>query len=111
MSIGRLATQRWHRASGRVRSFHDGCDRVAAQMQFFAKSIVESPVAVRQYKGEMFRLIAGMSLGTGALAVIGGTVVIIGFLTMSTGAIIAVQGYQQLSGVGVEALTGFTSAF
>jgi len=52
-----------------------------------------------------------MSLGTGALAVIGGTVVIIGFLTMSTGAIIAVQGYQQLSGIGVEALTGFASAF
>ena len=34
-----------------------------------------------------------MGMGTGALAVIGGTVVIIGFLTLSTCALIAVQGY------------------
>ena len=34
----------------------------------------------------MVRLIAQMSLGTGALAIIGGTIVIVGFLTMSTGA-------------------------
>jgi phospholipid/cholesterol/gamma-HCH transport system permease protein len=52
-----------------------------------------------------------MSLGTGALAVIGGTIVIVGLLTFAGGAIIAVQGYQQLSGVGVEALTGFASAY
>ena len=37
------------------------------------------------------RLIAQMSLGTGALAVIGGTVVIVGFLTLSTGALVAVR--------------------
>jgi phospholipid/cholesterol/gamma-HCH transport system permease protein len=59
----------------------------------------------------MLRLLAGMSLGLGALAVIGGTVVIVGFLTLSTGAIIAVQGYNQLSGIGVEALTGFLAAY
>jgi phospholipid/cholesterol/gamma-HCH transport system permease protein len=57
------------------------------------------------------RLIAQMSLGTGALAVIGGTVVIVGFLTLSTGALIAVQGYNSLAGIGIEALTGFTSAY
>ena len=59
----------------------------------------------------MLRLIAVMGLGTGALAVIGGTVVIIGFLTLSTGALIAVQGYNTLSNVGIEALTGFLGAF
>ena len=52
-----------------------------------------------------------MGLGTGALAVIGGTVVIVGFLTLSTGALIAVQGYNTLSNVGIEALTGFLGAF
>ena len=56
---------------------------------------------------EVLRLIAVMGMGTGALAVIGGTVVIVGFLTLSTGALIAVQGYNTLSDVGVEALTGF----
>ncbi len=59
----------------------------------------------------VLRQIAGMGMGTGALAVIGGTVVIIGFLTLSTGALIAVQGYNTLSNVGIEALTGFLGAF
>src|SRR5258705_12052025 len=52
-----------------------------------------------------------MSLGTGDLALIGGTVVVVGFLTLSVGALIAVQGYNQLAGIGVEALTGFLSAY
>src|SRR4029077_18309454 len=55
--------------------------------------------------------IAVMGLGTGALAVIGGTVVIVGFLTLTPGALIAVQGYNQFASVGVEALTGFASAY
>jgi len=37
--------------------------------------------------------------------------VIVGFLTFSAGALIAVQGYNQLAGIGVEALTGFLSAY
>ena len=50
-------------------------------------------------------------MGTGALAMIGGTVVIVGFLTLSTGGVIAVQGFSSLTDVGVEALTGFFAAF
>jgi phospholipid/cholesterol/gamma-HCH transport system permease protein len=67
--------------------------------------------AVRRYPAEVLRLIAGMGMGTGALAVIGGTVAIIGFLTLCTGALIAAQGYNTLSNVGIEALTGFLGAF
>ncbi|WP_292990322.1 ABC transporter permease [Mycobacterium sp.] len=67
--------------------------------------------AVRRYPGEVLRLIAVLGMGTGALAVIGGTVVIVGFLTLTTGALIAVQGYNTLSNVGIEALTGFLGAF
>src|SRR5205807_10340132 len=36
---------------------------------------------------------------------------IVGFLTLSTGALVAVQGYNQFSQVGVEALIGFASAY
>jgi len=50
-------------------------------------------------------------MGTGALAMIGGTVVVVGFLTLFTGGTIAVQGYSSLANIGVEALTGFFSAF
>ncbi|WP_319453092.1 MULTISPECIES: ABC transporter permease [unclassified Mycobacterium] len=91
--------------------FANGWNSIGRQTQFFALTIRSIGTAVVRYKTEMIRLIAQMSLGTGALAVIGGTVVVVGFLTLSTGALIAVQGYNQLSGVGVEALTGFISAY
>lgn len=81
------------------------------QARFFATTIASIPEAVRRYPGELLRLIAQMGLGTGALAVVGGTVAIVGFLAMTTGALVAVQGYNQLASVGVEALTGFASAF
>ena len=49
--------------------------------------------AVVHYRKEIIRLIAEMGLGAGALAIIGGTVAIVGFLTLATGALVAVQGY------------------
>jgi phospholipid/cholesterol/gamma-HCH transport system permease protein len=81
------------------------------QTHFYVRTIHSVGDACVHYKTETARLVAQMSLGTGALAVIGGTIAIVGFLTLSTGALIAVQGYNQLSGIGVEALTGFTSAY
>lgn len=88
-----------------------GWNRIGEQMRFYALTTRLIGTAVVHYKTEIVRLIAQMSMGVGALALIGGTVMVVGFLTMSTGALIAVQGYNQLSGVGVEALTGFVSAY
>ena len=85
--------------------------RLGEQTVFFGSSLALTGSAIRRYPTEVLRLIAVMGLGTGALALIGGTFVIIGFLTLSTGALIAVQGYNTLSNVGIEALTGFLSAF
>jgi phospholipid/cholesterol/gamma-HCH transport system permease protein len=89
----------------------DGTRKLGEQTAFYGKSLAATVDAVRRYPGELLRLIAEMGMGTGALAVIGGTVGIIGFLTLTTGALVAVQGYDTLSNVGVEALTGFLSAF
>jgi phospholipid/cholesterol/gamma-HCH transport system permease protein len=111
MSLATTASQRFPRMVGRTRTLAAGWNRVGTQMQFYVTTLGDTRIAFTQYKKEMLRLIAQMSLGTGALAVIGGTVVIVGFLTLSTGATVAVQGYNQLSGVGVEALTGFLSAY
>ena len=88
-----------------------GWNRVGSQTEFYGATVRSIGVAVVHYKTEIVRLMAQMSLGVGALALIGGTVVVVGFLTLSTGALIAVQGYNQLAGVGVEALTGFVSAY
>jgi phospholipid/cholesterol/gamma-HCH transport system permease protein len=86
-------------------------DQIGSQTRFYATTLAGIPDAVVNYRSELLRVVAQMGLGSGALAVIGGTVVIVAFLTMTTGAIVAVQGYNQLASVGVEALTGFASAF
>ncbi|MCX2930032.1 ABC transporter permease [Mycobacterium sp. CVI_P3] len=104
-------SKRFGRLSRAAKGFGKGWDSVGLQMAFYTRTISEIRNAFVHYKLEIVRLIAQMSLGTGALAVIGGTVVIIGFLTLSAGAIIAVQGYNSLAGIGVEALTGFISAY
>jgi phospholipid/cholesterol/gamma-HCH transport system permease protein len=85
--------------------------RLGRQTRFYARTLISTWDACARYSTEIARLVAHMSLGSGALAVIGGTIVIVGFLTLSTGALIAVQGYNSLAGIGVEALTGFVSAY
>ncbi|MGB3481028.1 MAG: ABC transporter permease [Mycobacterium sp.] len=88
-----------------------GLDQLGEQTAFYAQSVRSVGDAFLHYRAEILRLVAQMSLGTGALAMIGGTIVIVGFLALAAGALIAVQGYSLLTGIGVEALTGFTSAY
>jgi phospholipid/cholesterol/gamma-HCH transport system permease protein len=106
--IARSPLPRIRRAAAR---WVDGWLTLGTQTEFYAMAIGFVRDAFGRYRKETLRLIAQMSLGTGALAVIGGTIVIISFLTLSAGALIAVQGYNLLTGIGVEALTGFTSAY
>jgi phospholipid/cholesterol/gamma-HCH transport system permease protein len=85
--------------------------RIGEQTQFYGQTIAAMGDALVRYKTETLRQIAQMGLGTGALAVIGGSTAVVGFLTMMTGALVAVQGYNLLSSTSTEALTGFASAF
>jgi phospholipid/cholesterol/gamma-HCH transport system permease protein len=110
LSISIPAT-RFARASRAARSWADGWLRIGTQTQFYGQTIRSVGDAVVNYRTETVRLIAQMGLGAGALAVIGGTVVIVAFLTLTTGALVAVQGYNQFSEIGAEALTGFASAY
>lgn len=106
-----------HSTTGRIRlrraldGWSEGWNRIGRQTKFYGYTIKGVWDAVVYYKTEIIRLIAQMGLGAGALAVIGGTIAIVGFLTLSTGALVAVQGYNQFASIGVEALTGFASAF
>lgn len=93
------------------KSFAREWNRIGSQTRFYVTTLAGIPDTTLHYRSELLRVIAQMAMGSGALAVIGGTVVILGFLTMTTGAIVAVQGYNQFQSVGVEALTGFASAF
>lgn len=102
---------RFPRLHRRLRRWSDSWAQLGVQTQFFVETLASMGDVFRRYRTELLRLIAQMGLGSGALAVIGGTVVIVGFLTLTTGALVAVQGYNQFSQVGVEALTGFASAY
>ncbi len=93
-----------------LRRANSGWDGIGDQAFFYWDSLINIPRAMRAYKKETLRLIAEISMGSGALAVIGGTVVVVGFLTLFTGGTIAVQGYSSLSNIGVESLTGFFAA-
>ena len=94
-----------------VNGIVDSWNHVGEQTQFFGRTLISIGDVFVRYPKELIRLIAQMGLGAGALAIIGGTVAIVGFLTVSTGALVAVQGFNQFSEIGVEALTGFASAF
>jgi len=102
---------RYPRLARTTRNWAKGWNRFGTQVQFYLKTLTSVGDVFTHYRTELIRLIATMGLGAGALAVIGGTVVIVGFLTLTTGALVAVQGFNQFSQVGVEALTGFASAF
>lgn len=94
-----------------LRRWASGWSNIGVQAQFYGLTVRSVGDVLLRYKVELVRLIAQMGLGTGALAVVGGTTVIVAFLTITTGALSAVIGYNQFSDVGVEALTGFASAY
>lgn len=86
-------------------------DDFGEQALFYGQTLRYIPNALTRYRKETIRLIAEMTLGAGALVMIGGTVGVAAFLTLASGGVIAVQGYSSLGNIGVEALTGFLSAF
>ncbi|TSD96508.1 ABC transporter permease [Skermania sp. ID1734] len=106
-----VLSQRFPRARARYQRTVGHVDSIGDHAIFYARAIGHAPKALIHYRRETIRLIAEISMGTGALAVIGGTVVIVGFLTLFAGGTIAVQGYSSLGNIGVEALTGFFAAF
>jgi phospholipid/cholesterol/gamma-HCH transport system permease protein len=96
--------QQWRRPVGTLLGIGD-------HTLFYGKAIAGVPFAVTRYRREIIRLVAEISMGAGTLAMIGGTVGIVGFLTLATGGTLAVQGYSSLGNIGIEALTGFLAAF
>lgn len=106
-----IITARFPRTVRAGRNARRAIDSIGDQAIFDARAVWLVPRALLGYRKETLRLIAEISMGTGALAVIGGSVIIVGFLTLFTGGTIAVQGYNSLGNVGIEALTGFFAAF
>ncbi|GAS89827.1 MlaE family ABC transporter permease [Mycolicibacterium brisbanense] len=89
----------------------EAASRLGDHTLFYGRALAGMPHAAVHYRREIVRLVAEISMGAGTLAMIGGTVVIVGFLTLAAGGTLAVQGYSSLGNIGIEALTGFLAAF
>src|ERR1700710_2309290 len=86
-------------------------DGLGEQLLFYVKALAWTPRTLRRYKKEVMRLLAEVTFGTGALAVIGGTVGAIAFLSFFTGTEVGLQGYAALNQLGTAAFTGLLSAY
>ena len=86
-------------------------DELGEQMSFYARALAWTPRTVRRYKKETLRLLSEVVFGSGALAVIGGTVGVIAFMSFFTGTEVGLQGYAALDQLGLGPIAGFISAF
>jgi phospholipid/cholesterol/gamma-HCH transport system permease protein len=84
---------------------------LGAQLSFYFRALAWAPRTLRRYGKETLRLLTEVSFGTGALAVIGGTLGVMIGMTVFTGAVVGLQGYSALQQLGTAALTGFISAY
>jgi phospholipid/cholesterol/gamma-HCH transport system permease protein len=86
-------------------------DTLGAELAFYLRALAWSPKSVVRYKREIMRLLAEVTLGSGALAVIGGTVGVITAMAFFTGTEVGLQGYAALNQLGTSAFAGFVSAY
>src|SRR6478672_1065274 len=86
-------------------------DNMGEELAFYLRALRATPRSVTRYPKEILRLLAEVTLGSGALAVIGGTVGVITALTFFTGAQVGLSGYAALNQIGTAAFSGFVSAY
>jgi len=84
---------------------------LGSQLSFYLRVLLAIPRSVAHYPREVLRILAEVTLGSGALAVIGGTVGVIVGMTFFTGAQVGLSGYAALNQLGTAPFAGFVSAY
>jgi phospholipid/cholesterol/gamma-HCH transport system permease protein len=88
-----------------------GVDTLGHELSFYIRVLLAVPRSVARFPKEVLRILAEVTLGSGALAVIGGTVGVIIGMTFFTGAQVGLSGYAALNQLGTAAFSGFVSAY
>jgi phospholipid/cholesterol/gamma-HCH transport system permease protein len=84
---------------------------LGGQLSFYLRALAWTPRTLVHYKKEVARILAETTLGSGALAVIGGTVGVILAMCFFTGTEVGLQGFAALNQLGTAQLAGFVSAY
>ncbi len=99
------------RMTGALKSPVHLVDRAGDQMSFYTRAVSSIPRTVVHYRKEVMRLLAEVTFGSGALAVIGGTIGVIVFMSASVGVVVGLQGFKALDSLGSGVLTGFLTGY
>jgi phospholipid/cholesterol/gamma-HCH transport system permease protein len=114
MTMTQVLRARFPRTSDTLRRYSNTASRPldeAGKLGWFTVlSVRDTPWALTRYRTEVLRLVAQVGMGTGAMAVVGGTAVIIAFVTLSSGSLVAIQGLASLGHIGIQTLLGFVAA-
>jgi phospholipid/cholesterol/gamma-HCH transport system permease protein len=86
-------------------------DRAGEQMSFYTRAVAWMPRTLQHHRKETLRLLAEVTFGSGALAVIGGTVGVILLMSGAVGVVVGLQGFAALDQLGSSVLTGFITAY
>jgi phospholipid/cholesterol/gamma-HCH transport system permease protein len=89
----------------------DMLEHLGEQLSLYVRAIAWTPRTLRRYRREIARLLAEVSFGSGALIVILGTAGVMLSLSLFVGSLVGLQGFRALDSLGVEALTGFITAY
>ena len=89
----------------------DGLVQTGRDIRFYGKVLIGIPSAIRHYPREILRILSEVSFGTGALAVIGGTIGVMTGMSIFVGTVVGMQGYAALDQIGTSTLNGFISAY
>lgn len=84
---------------------------IGLQLVMAWRAIAALPVAVTRYRGEVSRVLAEVTLGSGIFLVGGGVVGVVLLLSTLTGTEVGLEGYQGLDVIGLAPLTGFISGY
>ncbi|WP_089302379.1 MlaE family ABC transporter permease [Haloechinothrix alba] len=86
-------------------------DDLGDQLSFYVRALAWVPRTLRRYVKEVLRILAEVSFGSGALAMIAGTVGVMLGMTLFVGTVVGLQAYAGLDQLGTAALSGFASAY
>ncbi|AFA73767.1 hypothetical protein, DUF140 [Gordonia polyisoprenivorans VH2] len=98
-------------AKGVYRGPRDALARMGHLITFLVRSIGAVPIAFTHYRKEVWRLLADVAWGNGAIVVGGGTVGVMVILGVMGGATVGIEGYTALNLLGMSPVTGGLSAF